>query len=125
MSPTAPSWADANRASIEADDVAELQLPAASAIDLAVHGHKTVGDGLFHVSTGVEESSKLQELPEPNDLTTDRDILDRNWIRHPRMLVDRVPPRRQDVCVRQENSVARGGCRDVPCGEVLTTEDGA
>lgn len=65
LSPSAPvpSRADANPASIEADDVAELQLPPASAINLAVHGHKAVDDGLFHVSTGVEEPSKLQELP--------------------------------------------------------------
>jgi hypothetical protein len=81
----------ANPASIEADDVAELQLPSASAINLAVHGHIAVDDGLFHVSTGVEESSELQELPEANDLTADRDVVDRSRVRHPRMLVDKVP----------------------------------
>jgi 7-keto-8-aminopelargonate synthetase-like enzyme len=86
---SAPSRADPNPASIEADDVAELQLPSASAIDLAVHGHKAVDDGLFHVSTGVEESSEFQELAEPNDLATDRDVVDGRWIRHPRTLADR------------------------------------
>ena len=93
LSPSAsvPSRADANPAPIEADDVAELQLPSASAINLAVHGHIAVDDGLFHVSTGVEEPSELQELPEANDLTTDRDVVDRSRVRHPRMLVDRVP----------------------------------
>jgi hypothetical protein len=66
-------------------------LPSASAINFAVHGHKAVHDGLFHVSTGVEESSKFQELPEANDVTSDRDIVDRSPIRHPGILVDQVP----------------------------------
>ena len=82
---------NANPASIEADDVAELQLPSASAINLAVHGHIAVDDRLFHVSTGVEEPSELQELPEANDLTADRYVVDRSRVRHPRMLVDQVP----------------------------------
>jgi hypothetical protein len=86
-----PSRADANTASIEGDDVSDLQLPSASAINLAVHGHIAVDDGLFHVSTGVEEPSELQELPEANDLTADRDVVDRSRVRHPRMLVDQVP----------------------------------
>jgi hypothetical protein len=94
-SPSAPvpSPADANPASIEADDVAELQLPSASAINLGVHGHKAVHDGLFNVSTGVEESSEFQELPEANDLTIDHDVVDRSRIRHPQMLVDQMRPR--------------------------------
>jgi hypothetical protein len=86
-----PSRADANPASIKADDIAELQLPSASAINFTVHGHKAVDDGLFNVSTGVEESSKFQELPEADDLTTDRYVVDRSRIRHPRMLVERCP----------------------------------
>jgi hypothetical protein len=85
-----PSRTDANPASIEADDVAGLQLPSASAINFPVHGHKSVDDGLFHVSTGIEESSKFQELPEADDLTTDHDVVDRSRICHPRMLVDGV-----------------------------------
>ena len=86
LSPSAsvPSRADADPASIKADDVAKLQLPSASAINLAVHHHIAADDGLFHVSTGVEEPSELQELPEANDLTTDRDIIDRSRILHPR-----------------------------------------
>jgi hypothetical protein len=93
LSPSAPvpSRADAKPAPIEADDVAELQLPSASAINLAVHGRKAVEDGLFHVSTGVEEPSELQELPQANDLITNCDVFDRSRIRHPRMLVDHVP----------------------------------
>lgn len=46
----------------------------------------------LHVSTRVEESSELQELPEANDFTADRDVVDRGRVRHPRLLVDQVPP---------------------------------
>lgn len=85
------SRADANPASIEADDVAELQLPPATVINFAIHGHIAVDDGRFHVSSGVEEPGELQELPEANDFTADRDIVDRSRVRHPRMLVDEDP----------------------------------
>ena len=74
--------------SIEADDVAELQLPSAASINLAVHGHKAVDDGLFHASPGVEEPSEFQELAEANDLSTDRHVVDRMRICHSRMVVD-------------------------------------
>ena len=93
LSPSAsvPSRADADPASIEADDVAKLQLPSASAINLAVHHHRAADDGIFHVSTGVEELNELQGLPEANDLTADRDVIDRSRVRHPRMFVEPVP----------------------------------
>ena len=77
-----------------------MQLPSASEINLAVHGHMAVDDGFFHISTGVEEPGELQELPEANDLTADRDVVDRSRVRHPRMLVDQVPapkPARQRI----------------------------
>ena len=86
LSPSASvaSRADADPASIKADDVAKLQLPPATAINLAVHHHIAADDGLFHVSTGVEEPGELQKLPEANDLTADRDVIDRSRIRHAR-----------------------------------------
>ena len=77
---------------LEADEVAELQLPSAAAIDLAVHGHSAVDDRLFHASTGVEESRELQQLAEPDGLAADRNVLDRSWLRHDEMLTDQVPP---------------------------------
>lgn len=80
--PIGTSRGDANPASREADDVSDLQLPSAAAINLAVHDNVALDDGLFHVSTGVEESSELQELPEANDLTADRDVVDRSRVRH-------------------------------------------
>ena len=85
------SRADANPASIEADDVAELQLPPATVINIAIHGHIAVDDGRFHVSSGVEKPGEFQELPEADDLTADRDIVDRSRVRHPRMFVDEDP----------------------------------
>jgi 2-polyprenyl-3-methyl-5-hydroxy-6-metoxy-1,4-benzoquinol methylase len=80
-------------------------LPSASAINRAVHIDKTVNDGLFHVSTGVEESSELQELPEADELTADRDVFDRTQIRHPRMLADQVPAPRLSRARRSERLV--------------------
>jgi hypothetical protein len=79
MFTTGPFFAsscDAHSAPLEGDDVAELQLPPAAAINLAVHAYEPVRDGLFHVPTRVEESSELQELPEANALTTDGHVFD-------------------------------------------------
>ena len=50
-------------------------------------------DGLFHVSAGVEEPSDLHELPDADNLTADRHVVDRSRLHHPRMLADQVPPR--------------------------------
>ena len=122
---------DADPASLEGDDVAELQLPSAAAIHLAVHGHVAVDDGLFHVSTGVEKSSELQELPEANDLTTDRDVVDRCRVRHSRMLAHQVPAA-ESVGQRMSASgsqtgEARSGRRVFPSGRafsVVSREEG-
>jgi len=75
---------------VEVDYVVELQLSSAATIDLAVHCHAAVDDGLFDVSAGVEEPSELQELPEADGLTADRNVIDRRRVRHPGMLADRV-----------------------------------
>jgi len=88
----APSRADADPAPLEGDDVAELKLPSAATVDLAVHAHVAVDDGLFDVSTGVEEPSELQELPEADDLAADRNVVDRSRVRHAGMLADQVLP---------------------------------
>src|SRR6478736_7135800 len=89
------SRADADAVSFAGDDVAELQLASPAAIDLAVDGHVAVDDGLFHVPAGVQQPGELQELPEADALTTDRDVFDRSRFRHSEMLthvvlVDRV-----------------------------------
>ena len=59
----ARSRADADPAPLETDDVAEPQLPSAAAINLAVHGHEAIDDGLFHISTGVQDPSELRNCP--------------------------------------------------------------
>src|SRR4051812_34767368 len=82
-----PSRRDADPVPLEADDVSVLQLPSTSTIHLAVHGDVTVGDGLFDISTGVEQPGELQELPEADAVTVDGDVVDRSSVRHPRMLV--------------------------------------
>ena len=109
----APGWhrspANADFASLECDNVAGLQLPSAAAINLAVHGHVAVDDGFFHVSTGVEEPSELYELPEANDLTTDRDVVDRGRVRHAEMLGHCVPA--ADLSSLSRGSVGPAG----PC----------
>jgi hypothetical protein len=63
-----------------------------AAINLAVHGHVAVDDGLFHASTRVEEPSELQELPEANGVTADRDVVDRSRVGHPGMLAEQCRP---------------------------------
>jgi len=92
-----PSRADADPASLERDDVTELQLPSAAAVDFAVHEHIAVDDRLFDVSTGVEESGEFDELPEANRITADRDIFDRRLVGHPRMLAEQVPASLQEI----------------------------
>lgn len=91
--------ADPDAVPLEADDVAELQLPSATTIDLAVHEDVAVDDGLFHVSTGLEESSELEELPEADDLAAYRDV-DRSRVRHPGMLADQVRSVSRCLCVQ-------------------------
>lgn len=77
---------------LEADNVSELQLLPAASIDLTVHPDMAVDDGIFHVPSGVKQSGELQELPEADDLTADRDVIDRSLVRHLGMLGDQVPP---------------------------------
>jgi hypothetical protein len=92
------SRADANPAPIEADDVAELQLPSSTAINFTVDSHVAVDDGLLHISTGVEEPSKLQELAEADALAADRNVVDRSLVRHPGMLADQMPTASGSLC---------------------------
>lgn len=94
VDPRNTSLADADSASLERHDIAELQLTSATSIDLTVHLHVAVDDGLFHVSTGVEEPRELHELSEANGVAADPDVVDRRRFRHPRMLADRVPSSR-------------------------------
>lgn len=82
------SRADANAAPLERDDVPELQLPPAPPIDLAVHGHVAIDDGLFHVPTGVEEAREFEELAEADAVAADRDVVDRGGVGHAEMLAD-------------------------------------
>lgn len=82
------SQADANAAPLERDNVSELQLPPATPIDLAVHGHVAIDDGLFNVPAGVEEPGELQELAEADAVATDRDVVDRSGVGHAEMLAD-------------------------------------
>jgi len=63
-----------------------LQLASAAAIDFAVDAHVAVDDGLFHVAARVEEPGELEELPETDDLTTDRDVVDGCGVGHSEML---------------------------------------
>src|SRR6478752_6910442 len=86
------SPADAHGVPFNADDVATLQLPSATAIDLAVHRHVAVYDGLFHISAGVEEPCELHELTEADGLIANGDFVDRSFVRHPGRLTDHVPP---------------------------------
>ena len=88
-SASASSRADADPSPIEADDVAELQLSSAAAINLTVHEYIAIDDGRLHVSAGVEEPGELQELPETNPPTADRDVVNGSRLHHPRMLADR------------------------------------
>jgi hypothetical protein len=87
------SVADADPVALEADDVSQLQLAPASPIDLAVDGNQAVGDDLFDVSAGVEETSELQELAEANIVPADGNIFNRGRTRHPPMLAARPDTR--------------------------------
>ena len=78
-------------APLETDDVAGVELSSAAAIDLAVHGHITVDDGFFDVPPGVEETGEFHELAEANHVASDRDVIDRSGMGHPRMVSDVVP----------------------------------
>lgn len=82
------SGADADAAPLEADHVADLELPAATAIDLAVDRDEAVDDRFLHISAGVEEPCELEELPEADHVAADGDVDDRSRFRHPGMLTD-------------------------------------
>ena len=71
------SRADANAAPLERDDVPELQLAPTTAIDLTVHGHVAIDDGLFDVPAGVQKPREFEELAEADAVATDRDVVDR------------------------------------------------
>jgi hypothetical protein len=82
------SPADAYPVTLEADHVAELQLPAAAAIDLAVDGHVAVDDRFLHISAGVQKPRELEELPEAYRLAADGDVVDRSRVHHPRIVFE-------------------------------------
>jgi len=60
-----------------------MQLPATTAIDLAVHLHVAVEDDLLGVAAGIEETGELEELSEADHLPADGHIVDRIGVRHP------------------------------------------
>gem|GEM_PF-5683212 len=86
------SRADADRTPLETDNVAELSLPPAAAIDLSAHRHIAAGDGILHVPTGVKQSSEVQESPQADELSADRDVDYTGLVRHSGMPADQVPP---------------------------------
>lgn len=86
------SRADANATPLERDDIPELQLPPTPPIDLTVHGHVAIDDGLLDVPTGVEKPGELEELAEADGLAADRDVVDRGLRGHSRMVADAVAP---------------------------------
>ena len=67
-------------------------MPPAAAIDLSAHRDTAVGDGVFHMSTGVKQSSELQEPPQADELSADRDVDYMRLVRHSGMSTDQVPP---------------------------------
>lgn len=80
------SGADADAAPLEADDIIDLQLATATAIDLAVDRDEAVDDRFLHVSTGVEKPRELQELSQADHVAADGDVVDRSRFRHLGML---------------------------------------
>jgi len=75
-------------APFETDDVAVVQLPPATAIDLAVHRHVAVDDRLFDVPARIEDSRELEELPEPEHLRPDGYVDGAGRGGHPGMLAE-------------------------------------
>ena len=71
---------------------AALELPPTAAVDLAVHNHVAIDDGLFHIAAGVEEPGELQKLPETDGLAADRDVVEWNRVGHAAMLANAAPP---------------------------------
>ena len=82
------SGGDAGSVALEGYDVAVVELPAAAALDLAVHRDVALDDGLFARSAAVEEARELHELPEADALSADGDVVDRIRVRHAGMLAD-------------------------------------
>lgn len=89
--PRGKCLADANPAPIEADNIADVELSSALALDFAVHIHEPVENCLFHVPTGVEKSGELEELPQANHFSTDRDMVYGRGICHIGNVSRRVP----------------------------------
>ena len=67
-------------------------MPPAAAIDLSALRNTAVGDNVFHMSTGVNQSSELQEPPQADELSADRDVDYTGLVRHSGMPTDQVPP---------------------------------
>lgn len=130
------SRANANAAPLERDDIAKLQLPPTTAIDLAVHGDVAVDDGLFNVATGVEEAGELEELAEADGVTADRDVVDWGWGGHAEMVahamrasdLDSAPRSGRAVCLLRGHRWRDSKLRplfNIPVSATKSAESGA
>jgi hypothetical protein len=75
-----PAWLDeVHFFAARGQHVAGVELPAAAALGLPVHGHATLGEQRLGLTAGVDDAGDLEQLTEPDHVAPDLDLA------HPRL----------------------------------------